>query len=66
MNIIDLWHRLFALSSGNVWVRIPDDIRRALALPQTLGICGGILCTRQAAAGSQQFINKLNQIGGVK
>src|SRR3990167_5748722 len=66
MNVIELWQRLFGLSSGNTWIRIPDDIRRGLSLPATLGICGGILCTKRAAMGSQQFIQKLNAIGGVK
>ncbi|OGL47324.1 MAG: hypothetical protein A2W05_09790 [Candidatus Schekmanbacteria bacterium RBG_16_38_10] len=63
MTIIDAWHKLFSLSSGNRWIKIPEEIRRVLSLPSTIGIAGGILCTQRAAIGSNQFINKLNSIG---
>jgi hypothetical protein len=63
MSIIDAWQALFSLSSGNTWVKIPDNIRKALNLDSRIGIMGGILCTQNSAIGASNFLNKLNSIG---
>ena len=58
----ETWQKIFALSSGNEWVKIPDKYRRILGLDSRLGIIGGILCTRIGAIGLQQTIERLNKI----
>ena len=63
MNIIDAWHKLFSLSSGNRWIRIPEEIRRVLSLPCNVGIYNGMLCTQLSAVRSNDFISRLNAIG---
>ena len=63
MDIVTAWNKLFGLSSGNRWIRIPEEIRRALSLPSNIGIIGGMLCTQYAAIRSNEFISRLNSIG---
>ena len=63
MDIVNAWHKLFSLSSGNRWIKIPEEIRRALSLPGNIGIIGGMLCTQYAAIRSNEFISRLNSIG---
>lgn len=63
MTIPEAYNELFRLSSGNDWVKIPEDIRRVLNLDSRLGIYGGILCTKNSAIGISQLINRLNKIG---
>jgi len=63
MSTIDAWRVLFSLSTGNKWVKIPQNIRDILNLDSRLGIFGGILCTQAAANGTIRFLDRLNSIG---
>jgi len=63
MTIIEAWKRIFQLSSGNKWNRIPDDLKKIVGLDSRVGIFGGMLCTQNAANGTIRFLDRLNSIG---
>jgi len=60
MSEYEAWNQLFKLGQGNQWVKIPQNISKILGLGGRLGICHGNLCTRVAAEGANDFINRIN------
>lgn len=59
---LQLWRKLFSLSDGSNWVKIPPDLCHALRIDSRLGILGNMLCTQNSAIGIMQFITRLNRI----
>jgi hypothetical protein len=53
--IFDNWHTTIRRP-------IPDSVRKYIKFHPQLGMCGGNLCTKNAAIGMQGFIARLNNI----
>lgn len=60
MTVTDAWGEVFALSCGNEWIPIPRKISGFLGLDSRLGICGGVLCTKNGARGIIFAIERIN------
>jgi hypothetical protein len=52
--IIDNWH-------VTEWIPIPQNIKDVLKLDSRVGLCSGMLVTRNASLGLSDFINRMNR-----
>jgi hypothetical protein len=46
------------------WLPVPEWVKSELKLHPAIGVCGGNFVTKVAATGINEFVQRLNSIGG--
>jgi hypothetical protein len=58
------WAYIFSVWTCNEWKSLPQQIKATLNLHPQVGVCGGMLITRNSAMGINDFIARMNRKRG--
>ena len=55
------WAYIFSVWACSEWKSLPLQIKATLGLNPSIGVCGGMLITRNSAMGINDFIARMNR-----